>query len=87
MVERFTIEKQAIDRAYADLAGHGIKCDKIARDGKVRAGVRGMYKGFPFLVYVNIVGKPNSFAGVVATRYKSRDWGGKSPLEILRQEG
>ena len=87
MKEHVAIERQAIDRAYDDLVRAGIRCEKIAREKKTRAGIRGSYKGWPFLVYVSFVGREGNFAALITTRYKSRDWVHKPPQEVLKQEG
>jgi len=87
MKEHIAIEAQALDKAHADLKRDGIKCHRIPREGKIRGGIRGDWQGWPFLVWVDFQGTAKAFAGLVVTRYKSRDWAYKAPHEVLRQEG
>jgi len=87
MKENEELEVKAIDKAYADLLSHGFKCVKIPRRGKTRAGIRGDYQGWPFLVWIDFQGTAKAFAALVVTRYKSRDWAYKPPHEVLKQEG
>jgi len=87
MKEHIALETKAIAKAHTELLGHGFKCVRIARQGKRRAGIRGDWQGWPYLVWIDFQGTAKAFAAVVVTRYKSRDWAYKPPHEVLKQEG
>jgi len=91
--KKHAMEDSALDRASRDLLGHGFKCHRIKRilsttsGPGAKPGIRGDWKGFPYVVYVHFIGKGEEMVALVVTRYKSRDWYNLPPHEIIKREG
>lgn len=85
--ERTEIESHALDRAFQDLRKAHIPCAKIPRIERRRAGITGKYRGEPYMVYVNFIGRGKEYAAQLITRFKGKDWWNMEPYKLLKREG